>query len=132
MPGCKTQENETNVENFLQSIEDEVKRKDSQAIVEIMRQMTQEEPEMWGGSIIGFGQYHYIYASGHEGDAPKVGFSPRKQNLTLYLTYGFEENRDLMEKLGKYKTGKACLYVKRLSDVDVDILRELIKRSYET
>jgi hypothetical protein len=132
MPGCKTQEKETNVENFLQSIEDEVKRKDSQAIVEIMRQMTQEEPEMWGGSIIGFGQYHYIYASGHEGDAPKVGFSPRKQNLTLYLTYGFEENRDLMEKLGKYKTGKACLYVKRLSDVDVDILRELIKRSYET
>jgi hypothetical protein len=86
---------------------------------------------MWGESIVGFGTYHYRYASGREGDAPLTGFSPRKQNLTLYLAYGFDEHTDLLQNLGKFKTGKACLYLKRLADVDQTMLRSLIERSVE-
>jgi hypothetical protein len=84
---------------------------------------------MWGDAIVGFGSQHYRYASGREGDMPIIGFSPRKQNLTLYLTYGFEQYGDLLAKLGKHSTGKVCLYVKRLSDVDMPTLRELVNQS---
>jgi hypothetical protein len=127
----KTQKNEGDVQAFLAELEDEQKRQDSQAIVALMQAVSGLEPRMWGESIVGFGDYHYKYATGREGDTFQVGFSPRKQNLTIYLTYGFEQQTALMEKLGKYKTGKACLYVRRLADVDLDVLRELVRHSVE-
>jgi uncharacterized protein YdhG (YjbR/CyaY superfamily) len=91
-----------------------------------MQQVTGEEPGMWGDAIVGFGKYHYKYESGREGDTFTAGFSPRKQNLTLYLTYGFDQYAELLGKLGKYKTGKACMYISKLSDVNVDLLKKLI------
>jgi hypothetical protein len=99
--------------------------------VEIMREITGAEPVMWGSSIVGFGRYHYTYASGRSGDWFLTGFSPRKQNLTLYLATGFEPEDALLAKLGRHKTGKACLYVKRLEDINLATLRELVKRSVE-
>jgi len=101
-----------------------------------MQEITGEEPKMWGPSIIGFGEYHYRYASGHEGDAALVGFSPRKQNLTLYLMGCYVNPEDktydeLFSRLGKHKTGKSCLYINKLSDVDLDVLLDLIRRSYK-
>lgn len=136
MVELKTKKNDDNVEDFLNSVESEKKRADSFKIIEMMKQITGEEPKMWGDSIIGFGQYHYRYATGHEGDAAMVGFSPRKQNLTLYLMgcYVRPEDKtydDLFEKLGKHKTGKSCLYINKLDDVDMDVLEELVRKSYE-
>jgi len=96
-----------------------------------MKQISSEEPKMWGTSIVGFGNYHYKYESGREGDFMKVGFSPRKTSLTLYIMPGFKRYDDLMEKLGKYKTGKSCLYIKKLEDVDQDVLKELICSSFD-
>jgi hypothetical protein len=96
-----------------------------------MRDITGEEPKMWGPTMVGFGSYHYRYASGHEGDTFLTGFSPRKSNLTLYVTSGFGAQEELMAKLGKYKTGKSCLYIKRLDDIDRGLLRTLIERSVE-
>ena len=128
----KTKKTDQPVENFLNSISDEQKRQDSYKVLEIMKEITGESPKMWGESIIGFGDYHYKYATGREGDWMIIGFSPRKQNLTLYLTYGFEENTDLISRLGKHKLGKACLYIKRIDDVDVNILKQLIERSYKS
>lgn len=128
----KTQPTLKSVPEFIESIPEEGKRKDSQTLVATMRSITGEEPVLWGDAIIGFGLYHYVYATGREGDMPKVGFSPRKQALTLYLSYGFENYQDLMSKLGKYKTGKICLYLKHLSDVDMDVLKELVLRSYQS
>ena len=125
----KTQKNEQSVEDFLNRVEDEQKRRDSFAVMELMKEVTGEEPAMWGDSIVGFGSYHYRYASGREGDSPLTGFSPRKQNLTLYITSGFEQYEDLLDDLGKFKTGKSCLYLKRLQDVDLDVLRELVRQS---
>jgi len=93
--------------------------------------VTGEKPAMWGSSIVGFGSYHYKYASGREGDAPLTGFSPRKQALTLYITAGFDRYGDLKQKLGKYSTGASCLYVKRLADLDQEVLRQLVKESVE-
>ena len=95
-----------------------------------MKTITGEEPKMWGSSIIGFGAYHYKYDSGREGDMPKVGFSPRKQSLTLYIMNGFDRYEELMEKLGKHKTGKSCLYVNKLADIDEGVLKELITLSF--
>ena len=114
---------------FLNSIEDAQRRKDSKAIAKMMKELTGEPPRMWGSSIVGFGTYHYKYATGREGDWPLTGFSPRKQALTLYIKSGFSEYKPLLKKLGKFKTGKACLYIKKLDDVDPKVLRELIKRS---
>ncbi len=94
-----------------------------------MKEITGEEPTLWGDSIVGFGRYHYTYESGREGDWFLTGFSPRKQNLTLYIMAGFDDYDDLMNKLGKYKTGKSCLYVKKLQDIDLPILKQLIKQS---
>lgn len=136
MAELKTTQNDADVEAFLNTVEHEGKRADSFKIIELMRKVTGLEPKMWGGSIIGFGKYHYRYATGHEGDAAMVGFSPRKQNLTLYLMGCYVRPEDksydeLFEKLGKHKTGKSCLYINKLDDVDMDVLEELVRKSYE-
>ncbi len=125
----KTRRTTASVKKFIDSIEDEKKRKDSRSILTMMRQITGERPQMWGPNIVGFGTYHYKYATGREGDWPVTGFSPRKQALTLYIMSGFPKDDALLKKLGKYKTGKSCLYIKRLEDVDEAILRKLIARS---
>ncbi|CAG0936902.1 hypothetical protein TFLX_05799 [Thermoflexales bacterium] len=127
----KTKRNAGSVEAFLNSLPDEQKRRDAFTLLDIMRKATQAEPQMWGSNIIGFGVYHYKYASGREGDWPLIGFSPRKQNLTLYVNDGFEQRDELLKSLGKHKTGKACLYVNRLDDIDLPTLRKLIKQSVQ-
>ncbi|MFC2030075.1 DUF1801 domain-containing protein [Chloroflexota bacterium] len=129
MATLKTQKTDASVEDFLDGVSNEKKRADSFAILALMREVTGEEPAMWGPSIVGFGSYRYKYASGHEGEWPLVGFSPRKQNLTLYIMSGFDEYEALLENLGKYKTGKACLYINKLEDVDLLTLRDLVKQS---
>ena len=131
MAELKTKRNEGDVEAFLNTVPDEKKRQDSFAVLKLMKQVTGEEPVMWGDSIIGFGSYHYKYASGREGDWFLTGFSPRKQNLTLYIMAGFDEYEQLLSKLGKHSTGKSCLYVKKLDDVDIDVLKKLVKQSVE-
>jgi len=125
----KTKETTESVFAFLDAIADEGRRKDCRAVVDIMQSVTKEEPRMWGSSIVGFGHYHYKGKSGREGEWPITGFSPRKGDLTLYLMGGFDKFSDLMSKLGKYKTGKSCLYIKKLSDVDVKVLRKLVAGS---
>jgi hypothetical protein len=125
----KTKVNDASVTDFLNSVADEQKRNDSFEILKIMKEASQEEPKMWGSSIVGFGSYHYKGASGREGDWMQIGFSPRKQNITLYIIPGFERYQGLMKKLGKYSTGKSCLYIKKLSDVDMDVLKELMTES---
>lgn len=129
MAELKTKVNKASVDKFINNIKDERVRQDCRRVVEIMQKATKAEPKMWGTSIVGFGSYHYKYASGREGDWFLVGFSPRKQNLTIYLTYGFEEYDSLLKKLGKHSTGKSCLYVKRLEDVDLKVLAELVAKS---
>lgn len=131
MAELKTQPNSKSVEAFLNAIPDERKRQDSITLLEMMKQVTQAEPVMWGDSIIGFGSYHYCYESGREGDWFLTGFSPRKQNLTLYIMSGFDQYDALLAKLGKHSTGKSCLYVKRLKDIDLSTLEELVRRSVE-
>ena len=125
----KTKKNEASVEDFLNEIADESVREDAKKISEMMQKATGKQPKMWGANIVGFGEYQYKYASGREGDWMRIGFSPRKQNLTLYIMDGFEKYDELMANLGKYKTGKSCLYVKRLADIDEKILKELIAES---
>lgn len=129
MTELKTKVNKANVDKFLKSVKDEQKREDCYKVLEIMKKTTKAEPKMWGTSIIGFGTYHYKYASGREGDWMLVGFSPRKQNLTLYIMSGFDEYDSLMKKLGKHSTGKSCLYIKKLEDVNMKVLKELITKS---
>jgi hypothetical protein len=131
MTELKTKPTDQSVEDFLNGITDNKKRQDCFRILDLMKQVTQTEPKMWGSSIIGFGNYHYMYASGREGDYFLTGFSPRKQNLTLYIMAGFDQYDELMKKLGKYKTGKSCLYIKKLEDIDLSTLRELVKQSVE-
>jgi hypothetical protein len=131
MAELKTKPTDQSVEAFLASIEDAQKQADSRTITALMQEITGAPPKMWGANIVGFGDKHYRYATGREGDWFIVGFSPRKQNLTLYLTYGFEQHTDLLERLGKHSVGKACLYVKRLSGVDQTALRELIERAVQ-
>ena len=130
MAELKTKLTAESAETFLSKIPDEKKRKDAFAIVELMKNVTKEEPRMWGSAIVGFGSYHYKGKSGREGDWMMTGFSPRKQNLTIYLMSGFESYDKLLKKLGKYKTGKSCLYITRLEDIDIKVLKELIKSSY--
>lgn len=129
MAELKTQKNDGDVEAFLNSVAHEKRRTDSFKVLELMKEVTGEAPKMWGSSIIGFGRYHYKYASGREGDWFLTGFSPRKQSLTLYITAGFDEYDELMTKLGKYKTGKSCLYINKLEDVDQAVLKELVQKS---
>jgi hypothetical protein len=131
MAEAKTQRTKQSVTAFLKRIPDKQKQKDAFALLDIMRQVTKAEPVMWGGSIVGFGTYRYQYASGREGEWPLTGFSPRKQNLTLYITSGFEQYEELLKSLGKFKTGKACLYVNRLDDVHLPTLRKLIRQSVQ-
>lgn len=126
----KTQVNEASVEGFLNAVTDEQKRKDCFEILRLMVQVTKEEPKMWGPSIVGFGSYHYKGASGREGDWMLTGFSPRKENLTLYIMGGFDFHQDLLKKLGKHKTSSGgCLYIKKLDDVDPEVLKELVAES---
>ena len=125
----KTKVNDVSVEGFLNSVADEQKREDCFEVLRLMEQVTKEQPKMWGSSIVGFGSYHYKGASGREGDWMLTGFSPRKQNLTLYLMGGFDLHKDLLKKLGKYKTSMGCLYIKNLDDVDKKVLKELVTES---
>ncbi len=128
MAEIKTKLNDANVTDFLNTIEDEEKRADCFELLKLMRQVTKQEPKMWGSSIVGFGHTHYVYDSGREGDWFITGFSPRKQNLTLYVMGSFTPHTELLEKLGKHKTGVGCLYINKLKDVDVKVLKELIKQ----
>lgn len=112
----KTVANKLSVHSFLNSVQDDKKRKEAKLIDKLMKEITGEKAIMWGTSIIGYGSYHYQYESGREGDFMKVGFSPRKSNLTLYIMPGFERYSSLMQKLGKFKLGKSCLYIKKLDD----------------
>lgn len=127
----KTTENEASVMEFLKTVEDESKRKDSLELMMMMEEITKFPAKMWGPAIIGFGKYHYKYQSGREADMLKVGFSPRKDALALYIGANSEENLDIISNLGKYKTGKSCLYVKKLSDINLDVLKEITKRGFE-
>jgi hypothetical protein len=131
MAALKTQKTDASVEGFLNQVEDEARRRDCFDILDLMQEVTGEEPAMWGPSIVGFGSYRYKYASGHEGEWMLTGFSPRKRDLTLYIMSGFEAYDSLLAKLGKFKTGKACLYINKLEDVDLSTLRELVKQSAE-
>lgn len=127
MAEIKTKPNDASVEAFINTVDNEAKRRDSFAILELMRKVTGEEPKMWGTSIVGFGKYHYKSASGQEGDWFTTGFSPRKQNISIYLMCGFDSFGDKMNKLGKYKTGKGCLYINKLSDIDISVLEEMVR-----
>ena len=127
----KTQATNISVASFFDAIEDEQRRQDCIAVATLMEGATGEHAKMWGPTIVGFGQYHYKYESGREGDFLIVGFSPRKQNLTLYIMDGFSNYGVLLSKLGKYKTGKSCLYLKNLSDVNMEVLRQLIAESVQ-
>ncbi len=131
MAELKTQKGGGNVDDFLATIEDERRRKDSRDLVTLMERVTGEEPAMWGPSIIGFGDLRFRYESGREGDWFRVGFSPRKQSLTLYVTDYLQEDDPLLAKLGKFTTGKACIYVKRLEDLDTSVLEDVVRRSYD-
>jgi hypothetical protein len=125
----KTKATKASVAAFLAAIADEQRRKDCKAVAKLMQEATGEKPVLWGANIVGFGAYRYEYASGGTGDWPVVAFSPRKNDLTLYLMAGFERHADLMAKLGRHRTGKSCLYLKRLADADPAVLKELVGRS---
>lgn len=125
----KTQRTRSSVKSFLESVPDERKRQDCFAVSEIMQDITGEQPAMWGKSMVGFGSYHYKYASGQEGDWPLVAFAPRKDSLTLYIMPGFKDYGALLEKLGKHKKGMSCLYIKSLDDVHVPTLKTLVRQS---
>lgn len=131
MAELKTKKTKASVAAFLDQISDEQRRKDCQRVLKIMKEATGEQPRMWGSSIVGFGAYKYRYASGHEGEWPIIGFSPRKNDLTLYIMAGFADYKELMAKLGKHKTGKSCLYIKKLDDVELPVLKKLITKSVD-
>ncbi len=126
----KTKVNEISVEDFLNSFEPEQKKSDGFKILQMMQVIAGEEEKMWGTSIIGFGNYHYKYESGHEGDMLKIGFSPRKASLTLYISINLPQNQNLLENLGKHKSGKGCLYINKLSDINESVLREMIQNTW--
>ena len=135
----KTQPTKASVTAFINAIDDPDKRADARKVAAMMRKATGKRARMWGASIVGYGTYHYRYASGREGDFMLTGFSPRKQSLTVYVMAGFSKYDGLLKKLGKHKTGKSCLYIKRLSDVDEAVLQRLIdesvkymRKNYET
>ncbi len=125
----KTKPTESSVITFIEAFPDEAQREDAKIISVMMERLSGEPPKMWGASIIGFGTYHYKYDSGREGDSCRIGFSPRKGQMALYLVDGYEQRQEQLARLGKHKTGKACLYVKRLSDIDLGVLEEMIADS---
>lgn len=131
MAELKTRPNEADVTTFLESVADKARRQDCLAVLELMQEVTGCPPRMWGDSIVGFGSYHYRYASGREGDWFLTGFSPRKNDLTLYVMVGLTQSEERLRRLGKCKTGKSCLYVKKLADINSEVLRELIQESVE-
>jgi hypothetical protein len=131
MAEMKTRATDASVDGFLRSIPDDARRQDCLRLLEIMKRVTGAEPRLWGAVMVGFGSYHYRYESGREGDWFVTGFSPRKGNLTLYIMAGFDRYPELLERLGKFKTGKSCLYVKKLADVDEQVLVELIAASVD-
>lgn len=125
----KTKPTADSVSAFIDKIADETRRADCRTVIDIMKGVTKEEPVMWGASIVGFGRYRYESRGGREAEWPLTGFSPRKGDLTLYIMGGFESSSDLMQRLGKHKTAKSCLYIKKLADVDLKVLKELVKKS---
>ena len=129
MAELKTKPNKQSVKAFLDKISNKDRRKDCYSVLEMMKEITKETPKMWGTNMVGFGSYHYKYASGHEGDCFLTGFSPRKENLTLYMMSGLGKYPELMSKLGRYKSGKSCLYIKKLEDVNLRLLKKLISKS---
>ncbi|HMI77285.1 MAG TPA: DUF1801 domain-containing protein [Ferruginibacter sp.] len=129
---AKTTENKASVSAFIKTIPDLQKQKDSFALIEIMKKQSGFEPKLWGPAIIGFGKCHFKYESGHEGDMPLIGFSPRKAALTLYLAMDFEKKEELLKKLGKHKTSYCCLYVKKLEDIDTKVLEKMITNSIKS
>lgn len=131
MAELKTKPTTKSVTEFISSIEDEQKRKDCRTVMKIMKEVTGKRPKMWGAGMVGYGSYHYKYASGREGDWFVSGFAPRKGDLTLYIMAGFGRYDVLMKKLGEHKTGKSCLYIKKVDDIDLDVLRELIECSVD-
>lgn len=126
----KTVKNNASVEDFLNAVEHTTRKKDAFTLLEMMKEITGEQAAMWGDSIVGFGEYHYKYDSGREGDFLMIGFSPRKTSTTLYIMNGFDRYDELLGQLGKHKTGRSCLYITNLKNVDLDILQTLIKESY--
>lgn len=124
-------ENDKSVIEFIESVESEKKKADAYKLLEIFEEVTGFKAKMWGSSIIGFGSYHYKYASGREGDAPLVAFSPRKAKISLYLDEESEEREKLLENFGKHTKGKACIYVNKLADINIDVLKDLIKHTVE-
>ncbi len=131
MAELKTKQTSQSVEKFVSAVADEQRRKDCRTVLRIMKEVTGAKPKMWGSSMVGFGSYHYKYASGREGDWFLTGFAPRKQDLTLYIMAGFSRYNELLRKLGKHKIGKSCLYIKQLDDVDIDVLTELVEQSVQ-
>ncbi|MNZ56225.1 hypothetical protein D3C78_741660 [compost metagenome] len=127
----KTKETDNNVIEFIENVDNLKKREDAYKLLDIFTETTGYEAKMWGPSIIGFGSYHYKYATGHEGDAPLVGFSPRKAKISLYFATGDTERETLLNDLGKHTAGKACVYINKVADIDVDVLRDLIKQSIQ-
>ncbi len=127
----KTKPTNVSVDEFLAAVEHDRCRNDAVNVCKLMQEVTGEEPVMWGPTMVGFGTYHYKYASGREGDWFLAGFAPRKANLVVYIMSGFKGHAALMDKLGKHKTGSSCLYINKLDDIDMDILRELVRRSVE-
>jgi Domain of unknown function (DU1801) len=129
MASNKTKRASTSVAKFVDALKPDAKRSDTKIIIGMMRRAADEKPNLWGSSIIGFGTYHYRYDSGHEGDMPLIGFSPRKSAIVLYLMTGFKDFELLLSRLGKYRTSKACLYINKLADVDQKVLETLIVKS---
>ena len=129
MSELKTKPNKKSVKRFLNAIGNEKRKQDAYVLLDLLQELSGKPAVLWGDSIVGFGSYHYKYATGREGDWPVTGFSPRKQNLSIYVMLGFSRYQALMDELGKYKTGKSCLYVNKLEDIDMAILKKLLKRS---
>lgn len=129
MAEAKTKPTDVPVKDFIEQQDSEQVRDDCRTLIKLMKKITGSNPKMWGPSIVGFSKYHYKYASGHEGDAPLAAFSPRKGNLTIYMATAFPNRESLLKKLGKAKTSKACIYVKKLDDIDMDVLEKIIKAS---
>lgn len=131
MSDPKTQATDASVEDFLAAVPNARRREDSGKVLELMQEVTGEPPVMWGDSIVGFGTYHYRYKNGREGDWPRTGFSPRKQYLAIYIMPGFSEYEGLLSRLGKHRTSVSCLYINKLADIDMDVLREIIAGSHQ-
>lgn len=127
----KNKPNDQNVNGFLDKVSDPARRSECYRMVDLMKRVTRSEPRIWGSGVVGFGNYHYKYESGHEGDCFVAGFAPRKDALTLYITAGVERFPKLLAKLGKHKAGKGCLYIKKLDDVNLTVLEDLVKQSVE-